>query len=135
MNVSTYASYKEHCEVYAETPDLSDVKSCLIQLFKKHKIVLEDIIFIKHSESSASGTFKLNDYIQLKSRTLNWRSHKKAMDLPPTISFSLSLVYLTTTLKITKIKDYLVFFLFIGNISWYITSWEIINKSLGLKTS
>ena len=71
MNVSTYASYKEHCEVYAETLDLTGVKSCLIQLCEKHKIVLEDIIFIKHSKSSGSGAFKLNDYIQLKSRTLN----------------------------------------------------------------
>ena len=51
VNVSTYTSYKEHYQEHTENPDLTDVNRCLVQLFKNDKIVLEDIIFIKHSKS------------------------------------------------------------------------------------
>ena len=64
MKVLTYKSYEEHWELYTESHDSIAVNGCLIDLFKKDKIVLGDTILIKYSKSSSSGTFDLGDYIQ-----------------------------------------------------------------------
>ena len=65
MKVLTYTSYKEHCQLYTVIHGSIAVSDCLIGLFKKDRILLEDKIFMKHSKSSLSGTFGLDNYFQL----------------------------------------------------------------------
>ena len=63
MKVLTYtSSYKEHYELYTEIHGSTAVNGCQIGLFKTDKILLEDNILMKYSNSSPSGTFGLNDF-------------------------------------------------------------------------